>query len=238
MKSIDNNITTLRLLKYLFSIFLVLLVIHLVLQYINTVHLNQTYGPFYELTNRFDFDDEMSIPTWYAQFLFIVLSASSALLAFLEKNKPSKNIWILLSISTLAGSIDEVSAVHESILQAIHLTLFDVNSPTLLANAWVVVTPLVVGAIVFFLYKVLKLLPRRTVQLFALSAFLYLSGAVAVDIASSALIESSAFVEQGLIVALEESLEILGQLTLFYALASYIEITHKSKISRVLQRLV
>lgn len=228
---------SLRLTKILTVIFLFLLVVHLVLQYINTVYLDSTFGPFYELTNRFDFDDELSIPTWYAQFLFLLVSGCSFLLAYLERYKATKIFWLLLATAALIGSIDEVSAIHESVLQVLHLMFFDIDTPTLQANAWLFVAPVVILALLVFLYKIAKHLPTKTVLLLASSTGIYIIGAIGVDIASSAVVESTPFIEQGVMVALEESLEIVGLILLFYTITSYTEENYRQQILKSLQAL-
>lgn len=211
--------------------------IHLVLQYINIEVRNEEFGSFYELTNRFDFDDESSVPTWVSQFIFLLLGASAFLLAYLEKQRLKKLMWSLIGVVSMLGSLDEVAALHENILQAIHLSFFKDAESTLLANAWVIVLPFVIAAAAVFMYVAVSLFPKKTIRLFAVAATVYLTGAVCIDIIASADTMWSSFVSQGLLVAAEELLELIGLSIGLYATIDYLESKYSKKIQRATKEL-
>ncbi len=236
MKSLKNTVSK-KILFWLVVSIAIFTTIHLTLQYINTEYFNLSYGNFYEVTNRFDFDDEASIPTWFAQALFLLLAMLAGLTSYLEKNKRSRWVWTTLSVLAVLGSVDEVSTVHESGLQSIHLLFFNENAPTLLANAWVVIVPLVLIIATLFLYFSYKVLPKPTVKLFVIGAVVYISGAVGVDIITSTLLESTAFIEQGVFVAIEEVSELIGLTIMVFATSSYLESNYGKRISRSISAL-
>lgn len=225
-----------RLLTTSLSILLSLIAIHLVLQFVSVVLFDEKHLIFFELSNRFDFADEMSIPTWFSQALFLVASSLAFLLAYLERSKAARKIWKVLAIVMLLGSVDEVAAIHESILQVIHISLFEDNPPTLLANAWVIIIPIILVFALAVLYKMYANLPRQVVRVLIAAFSVYFIGAVIVELISSISTERS-FFEQGILAAVEESLEVLGLIMVVFALARYIETRHSDKIGHMLEGL-
>jgi len=214
---------------------------HLMLQYLNLNYFNQESGVFFELTNRFDFDDEASVPTWISQLLFLLISASAGLLVVLEKIKPRKILWGIVSIVALIGSLDEVATLHENVLQSLHLLSFDESSPTILANAWLFIVPFLLIATVVFVAKATTLLPKRTIRLIVIAATVYLIGAVVTDIVTSSAIadsNSSTFMTEGVLVAIEELLELIGLSIMLYATVDYTERKFSGKLKRAKKELV
>lgn len=235
--SASKNTISKKVLIILLSIISVLAVLHLSLQYINIVHLNETYGPFYELTNRLDFDDESSIPTWFQQLLFLVITFGSGLIAYMQTEKAKRNFWILISILAILGSLDEVASIHENILQNLHTLFFDDSTPTLLANAWVIIVPFLLIAALIFVIKAYLVMPRRTLRLFIIGGVTFFIGSVLVDIMTSSGDSTQAFLNQGIMVSIEEILELLGLTVVVYAITEYIEKYHKTQIKNSLSAL-
>lgn len=226
------------LLRYLIITVAVFTVIHLTLQYININYLNEQPGNFHELSNRFDFDDEASIPTWFSQLLFLGLAFFAALIAYIErKKKQSYWVWVSVAVIATLGSIDEVSTVHESGLQGLHLIFFNENTPTILANAWIVILPAVLAFFLLFAYKANKVLPSRTLKLFILAVAIYLSGAVGVDILTSSLESLDLFIKQGVFVSIEEAMELLGLSLAIFATTDYLSTHYSRKVSTAVHQL-
>ncbi len=223
---------------YLVLATLTLLCVHLVLQFINITYFSEQPGNFHELTNRFDFDDEASIPTWFSQLLFLILASLAGVTAYIERKK-KKSYWVWLTIAIVAtlGSIDEVSTVHESGLQGIHLIFFDENTPTLLANAWIVILPVVLTFCVIFAFRASKVLPQKTLKLFILAVGIYLTGAVGVDIVTSSVTIESLYVKHGLLVALEEAMELIGLSLAIYTTAEYLRANYANKFKGIKKQL-
>ncbi len=239
MKKLLKNISlSKKLLVILFLGILLLSVIHVVLQYININVRNEEFGSFFELTNRFDFDDESSIPTWVSQFLFLLISASAILAAYLEKLKTKKVMWLLIAITALMGSIDEVATLHENILQFLHVLFFDESNATAFANAWVIIIPFVLTFALLFTIKAIKVLPKKTLQLLVIAMVIYITGAVFVDILTSSDTGLTGFKSQGLLVGLEELLELIGLSITLYAIVNYIEVNYSQKIIRAKKELL
>lgn len=211
-------------------------VVHLLLQYLNLNVFNQQNGQIYELSNRFDLDDESSVPTWFSQALFLVISASAFLAAYLEKLRPKRLIWLGIALVTLVFSIDEIATLHEFTLQTIHVLLFGDSGPTGAANAWLVVLPFVGAAGLWLLWQMHIHLPRRTMLLFALAGTVFVVGAVGVDIITSTTARES-FLNQGVMVAIEESFELVASIVVLYAVLGYLETAHGKRLSTAWSRL-
>lgn len=232
----ENKKYSRKLLFWLLGIILVLTVIHVALQYLNLEVYNEKNGPIFELSNRFDFDDEASIMTWLSQFQLLILSALCALAFYVEKFKVVKRLWLVLSAIAFAFSIDETATLHEFILQRIHVAFFQDAKPTLLSNSWVIVLPLILFIAVLLGRLMFKYLPRRTILLMSIGGVVFISGAVVVDLLTSG-IPGSLFVTQGIFVAVEEASEMVGVAIATYAAASYLEQIHRHKISKTLKQL-
>lgn len=215
---------------------LLLVAIHLVLQYLNLNVYGQQNGQIYELSNRFDLDDESSVPTWLSQALFLFVGVSAALVAYLETKRPRRLIWLTIAIGALVFSIDEVATLHEFTLQTVHVLFFGDSDPTGSANAWLLIMPFIGLAGLWFLWKVALHFPRRTMMLFAGAGAVFLFGAVAVDIIASTAARDS-FLNQGIMVAIEESFELGASLVILYTVLNYLETTHQTRLAAAWSRL-
>jgi len=237
-KVLENVPVSKRILLWSCIVVVLLGVIHLTLQYVNINLLNEEFGPFFELTNRFDFDDEASIPTWVSQFIFLLIGFGSLFLVYVEKNRAKKAIWSTLTAIAFVGSLDEVATLHENVLQSIHLLFFDESASTVLANAWIIIIPFVVIAGALFTYKAFALLPKRTLQLLISAFVIYIVGAVMIDIITSSETTRTGFATQGVLVAIEELLELIGLIIALYAVTEYIERKYSKKLARAKKELL
>jgi hypothetical protein len=214
-----------------------LFAVHLILQYLNLEVYDEKAGQFFELTNRFDLDDESSFPTWVSQFMLIIISLGAGLAAYIEKKVSVRRVWAIVSAVALLGSIDEVSTLHESILQAIHVLFFKDSDSSGLANAWVIITPVVLFIVAIFIYSAIKVLPNRTIKLFIYALVPYLLGSIVIDLLTVSDLATTGFFDQGLMVGIEEALEILGLSIGIYAVADYLETHHKKRITESINHL-
>lgn len=215
-----------RLLRLLLMAIGLIVVVHLVLQYLNFVAYGQQNGQIYELSNRFDLDDEASVPTWFSQVLFLLAGVGSFLAAAVQTERAQRRLWLLLGVLGIWLSVDEVAALHEYALQTIHVLAYQDSSPTMQFNAWWLVAPVLAAAASWLLWHIVRLLPRRTTMLFAAGGALFLVGAVAVDVLANTAARET-FLNQGILVALEEGMELVGCATVLYAIVDYLERTHR-----------
>lgn len=225
-----------RILHTLLFALLTLVVLHLTLQFLNLNIYYQQNGQVYELSNRFDFDDEASLPTWFSQLTLLFVGASAALAAYLQPKPPVRRMWRVIAVVGVVMSIDEVATLHERLLQALHVLFFKDAASGGLTNAWLLVIPLVLIAGGTMIWAGIRHLPKRTLMLFVLSGIFFLLGAIGIDLLTS-IVERENFLSQGILVAAEESLELLGVILAIYAIADYIERQHYSSIEGALRQL-
>lgn len=212
------------------------MVAHLLLQYLNLEVFYQQNGLVYELSNRFDLDDEASVATWFSQALFLAISICAALAAYLSSRAAVRRLWQFIAVLGLLISVDEVAGLHEFVLQSLHNIFFRDSAPTITNNAWLLVTPFILAAVMWFIWKTAKLLPRRTIMLFSVGIFTFLIGAVFFD-ALASIVDRETFWNQGIFIAIEETLELLGNVIVLYAIADYIESQHGPRLKSALSRL-
>jgi hypothetical protein len=225
-----------RIFKILASATLLILFMHLLLQYLNLEIFHQQNGPIYELSNRFDLDDESSVPTWFSQGLFLSIGFLALLAAYLSPKVAVRRLWLLIGSIGLIFSIDEIATLHEFVLQMLHVLFFQEASPTNSDNAWLIVAPFVLIAALIFARKIWSLLPRRTVVLLIAGGGVFLIGAIAVDLMIS-IGARETFLNQGILVAIEETLELFGTIVVVYAVLDYLETTHRKALMNAREQL-
>lgn len=226
-----KKLTPSRILAILLSASFVLVALHLTFQYLNLA-LDEKHGLVFEVSNRFDMDDEQSIPTWFVQVILFLISLSALFTAILSQNTRIKRIWYVLSIGGLAGSVNEIAGVHELVLQNLHVSVYGLSTPTLTQNAWLLIIPPVALACGLFFREFSKFIPRRTYIFTVFGAILYFSGTIGVEIASNGALKST-FLYQGILVALEETLELIGSCVILYAIIDNLYVNHFEKLKKL-----
>jgi hypothetical protein len=235
-KRVAGKSYALRCLGLLAGTIFVLLCLHLLLQYLNLEVFKEKQGQIFELSNRLDFDDESSIPTWFSQIIFLAIGAGSLLAGYLQTDKPRQRLWRIVGVIAVLVSIDEIIAIHEYALQSLHLLFFSDSAPKAFANAWWLILPFVLAGAGWLLYKLIRLFPPSTVWLLATGGALFLAGAVGVDILAISVPKAS-FLSQGILVAVEETLEMAGGAIILYAVMNYLEIYHSEKLHKAAREL-
>lgn len=212
-----------KVLTWLLIVGGILLALHLVFQYLN-LSFDQKQGQVYEISNRLDMDDEVSVPTWFSQFLLISIALAAWLASRFEAHTGRRKAWRLIALIGLLFSIDEVGGAHEFVLQSAHLIYYGEVAPTSVLNAWWLILPVVAVAATWLLWWLWRILPKRTVWLFMLAGAIYLAGAIGFEVGGIDFNKAS-FGYQGLAIGVEEGLEMLGAIVALYAIIDYME-TH------------
>ncbi len=225
-----------RILGILGGATLLIIIAHLVLQYLNLEVFYQQQGQIYELSNRFDLDDESSVPTWFSQFTMLGISVLALLTAYFQSDRGKQRLWGLIATIGLIMSIDEVATLHEYFLQTLHVLFFKDASSGLLANAWVVVAPFVLLIAGLIAWKMYIYLPKRTLLLFITAGVTFMTGAVVIDLITS-VSPREMFLNQGIYVAIEESFELFANVLVIYTIADYLETNYYDAISGSLKKL-
>lgn len=225
-----------RVLVTLLAIITVLISVHLLFQHLNLNIYHELHGRVFEISNRVDFDDEASLPTWVSQFILLSIGLLSFLAAYLQTVKGSRIIWGIIGAIGVSLSIDEVAALHELLLQTVHLAVFSEARPTVSSNAWFVLLPFIVVIGLLLLVQAIKHIPRAVLMIMIVGSFIYMSGAIFIDVLTNAS-NANNFYEKGILVAVEESFEMIGSTIILYAVISYIESNYGSKIKTAFSRL-
>lgn len=218
-----------RLLDVLLITAAAIIGLHLLLQYLNLEVYHQQNGQIYELSNRFDLDDESSVPTWLAQALFLGIAAAAWMASTLETRKKPRRLWRVIAFTGLIFSVDEVAGLHERVLQTVHVMFFQDSSPTQSDNAWLVLAPLLLALASWLGWTMWRTFPRRTFVIFAAAGFTFVGGAIVVDLLTTTSPRET-FLNQGVMVALEEGMELFGAAVALFATADYLEVRFGTRL--------
>lgn len=170
-----------------------------------------------------DFDQERNLPTLFSTFLF-ALNASLLVVVWRAARRADKSqkAWLYLACIFVFLSLDENLSLHEELNEPFRLALN--TSGGFLQYAWVIPYTLAVAAIAVFIFPMVRRLAPGIRKLFLLSAGLYLSGALGMEMTSAhyrgnmEMVEAETDVVYRIIISCEESLEIAGLIMLVYAL--------------------
>lgn len=181
-----------------------------------------------------DVDMELNFPTYYSMLLLIMASSLLALIALFEFRSRSRDrfFWALLAAGFLFMSFDEIVAAHEKLVEPMR-GLIGSQEFGMFYYAWVVPGILLVLTLAAVFLKFWLRLPRRTRTLFALSAALFLGGAIGVELIGGWYAEQygKTVITYKLITTFEESLELAGCVLFVYSL-----VDHLAKFGRVEMR--
>jgi hypothetical protein len=172
----------------------------------------------------FNFDTEGNLPTWFSSVLFL---ASAGLLAVIAAWKRAEDdafarYWKALACVFLFLAVDEATSVHER-LNDVGVLQRTLSPSGGLYYPWVAVYATLIVLAALFLGRFMKSLPRRTRTGFLVAAFLYLGGAVGLEMVGAAHDERFGRGDLGYasISTLEETLEMAGALVFIFALLAY-----------------
>lgn len=181
------------------------------------------HGNLFGIVRLFNVDKEGNIPTWYAS---ISLLACSVLLAIIAQAQPKETTpnskdWSALAAVFLFLSIDESARLHELLILPLRTSL---GTRGILYFAWVIPYGLLVAFLGLRFLKFLTQLPTKTRRSFFLAAFLYLGGALGMEMIAG---QYTTFYGQdnltyALLTTIEEALEMSGVLVFIYALLVYL----------------
>lgn len=193
-------------------------VLHVALQY---TRYELGHGQLLGFIDRFDVDNEASFPTWFQQMLLFGGSGLFLYVALCKQKikQAAWGYWAALSAVFLYLSIDEGSMVHEMFIP-IGRSLAGPNLPRFLGSAWVLFGLPVVLVFVAVFARWLWRLPRKTAVGLIAAGAVYVSGTLGMEMINAAGIYSP-FVYHGVLVAIEELLEMSGIILLIYTLLQY-----------------
>jgi hypothetical protein len=178
-----------------------------------------------DITLLFDFNLEGNLPTWFS---VLILAFASVLLFVIYAYKKINNIkpaiyWLVLALIFVFLSIDESTQIHEELANVVRPKLGNHDAGGLLYWAWVVPYSIFVIAVVAYFLRFVLNLPPLTRNLFFISGFMYITGALGLEF-----LEGYFFKLYGLdhiynriLYCVEELLEMGGVTVFIYALLNY-----------------
>jgi len=176
IKSIDISVEPARVGRWLVAVFALLLLAHAG-GLLMTYRFDHDY--VYGLVPLFNITLEGNIPTFFASGLFVTGGALFLLLWRLnEQGSSERRVWLILGVIFFYLAVDEFAAIHERLIVPVRE---EFNTGGLLFFAWIIPYSIAVLALALWVAPTLWRLGGRFRLLFGLSAGVFLSGAVGVE---------------------------------------------------------
>lgn len=210
------NLNPGKILKILFVMIVILLVCHIIGVYYKTVigdgFISYSFEPLFNL------DYEVTVPSHLSSLLLLTAALILASIANDPNTKSFRKHWWLLAIVFVYLSFDEFCAIHEILNMPVRNRI-DLEEWMYHFASFI---PIVILLAVFSLFfiKFFLSLPREVKINFGISAFLFLSGALGMEILGA--IYKQTFFYQ-VVMPIEEVLEMTGVSFFIYSLLIYKE---------------
>ena len=217
------------------QVWMILLVTAVWLIAAHVVSLQLTY--LYAHPHQFGFerllalDREQNLASWYSSLILLLGALLLTLIWSLSRRRgdPLSRYWLGLGVIFFCIAIDESATIHETVVgRLLVTTLPTVTTSGYRLYPWVLTGGGFVGLVGLVYLRFLARLPSVTRWGLSLSGVLYVTGALGMDVLEEN-VESTAGRETlryGLLVAVEESLEMVGVLILLYVLWRYLVSTY------------
>lgn len=170
-------------------------------------------------------DAEQNLPTFFSILLLLIATALLAIIALFKKVQGASYAvyWAILSVGFLLMAVDEATSIHEKLHEPMSRLLGD-DRPAVFYFAWVVPAIVFVFVAGLFFLKFLLRLPAKTRFLFFLAGFLYVGGAIVLELIGSLFAFTYGLRSWTLIVSyhVEECLEMAGVIIFIFALLRYL----------------
>ncbi len=172
-----------------------------------------------------DFDYEGNLPALYSSLALFLATCLLALITT-KKNRdiaPYRSHWRVLTMIFTWLMLDEALGLHEELGDFVEsLELFEAEG--FLYFAWVVPYGCLLAIFCFSYLKFTLSLPSKTRLLFILSGFIFIFGAVGIEVVSAREADQhgSSTILYSVLYTIEELFEMLGIVLFIYALLDYI----------------
>lgn len=193
------------------------------------------------IVRAFDMDAEASIPTWFNMMLLVGIAVLLGATAIATEKGHARRWWWLLAVAFAYLSLDEGSALHESLMYVTRNALGITGGP--LWYAWVIPVGLALVIAAPFAVRFVWSLPISTRRLIIVAALLYIGGAIGIEVVSAtagAEVEALTRDENDPLVwtlaCFEESLELSGLVVMTIAVMQHLR-DHALRGRRIALRL-
>ncbi len=231
-----SNFKINRILKFLFVFIVLAVTLHILMQFVLLIA-NTDNRVVNDIANRLSLDKELSFPTWVNSMLAFCGAILTGLVGRNHSSRAKRNTWFLIAIICFLISLDEVVALHELLLQALHLLAnFGEGYQSWLANAWLLVLPFIFGGVYLLIRMIHNNLPKDTFINLTIAIAVYLFGALVVEYITSPFDKSSIYYNFGAVV-IEETLEMVGVWLIIKATAVHIH-KHEKVLSKKIEDIL
>jgi hypothetical protein len=174
--------------------------------------------------NLFNLDREINYPSWYSSFTLLFCAILLGIIASAKKKQGDRYFghWKVLGFMYVFFSLDEILSLHEILIindlrKALHLG-------GIFYFIWVIPGAIFVAVTALAYLKFLLHLPRKTRDFFLLAGSIYVGGALGMEMVGGYYADAlgQRNLMYGLMVSVEEILEMVGVIVFIYALLSYI----------------
>ena len=182
--------------------------------------------------NRFlNVGSEKSLPTWYSSIALLFCALLLGIIAQFKKHAKDAfaKHWSLLAIIFALLSLDEIATIHELASIPMREAL---GATGVFYFAWVIPAGVLVILLGLFFLRFVQHLDKKTRILFIVSGFVFLSGAIAIEMLAASLYEDyqaglRSVIAYEKVTELEEFFEMGGIVLFIYTLLAYIRKTFK-----------
>jgi len=195
------------LLKILFGAIIASALLHIIWQLIVGPWDPLRFDLLMDIAMRFGLDNELSVPTWLVSAM--ALATSGVLWLIGRHTTASKLLWYVLAALFAVIAIDETAALHELVVQGVHVGVGLGDQQTFTSNAWLLLAPLIFAAGIWLVVWLHRSLPSKTFWRIAIALGVYVGGAFFVEYLSIQIDKADLMYRIGLVV-LEETMEMLG----------------------------
>jgi hypothetical protein len=173
------------------------------------------------LAQKFDLDQENNVPTWFSTIcLFLCAIALSVIALAQRRRKGLSAYWFGLAATFVALSMDEAASFHELLVDPMR-KLFDAGG--LFFFAWVIPGGLFTLGYLLICWRFLGRLPAETRRNFLVAGFVFCAGCLGMEMIGGRYVALHGIdLNYGLLVVLEEGLEMAGEILFLRALLAYL----------------
>ena len=234
MKNVEESLENI---PKIFSISMVIIIlvhiVFLVLKYV----FGFEDGLVYRLSFHFHLDGEQNIPAWFSTLILLNCSLLLYIIYRISKDVKPDKFWLLLSVIFLCLSMDEMNSLHERLIGPLREAL---NLSGYFYFAWIVVGMAFVLVVGLISIPFLKTLPPKAALHFIVAGFIYILGAIGMEMIGGQEAYLVALSDQGgnmqnrgplysFIITVEETLEMSGIVFFNYVLIRYIKFQGSSE---------
>jgi hypothetical protein len=191
-------------------------------------------------TQFFNLGEEGNFPTFFSALILLLASLICFYIHYAEQTylKRTRKHWMILASAFLFLSFDEAIQIHEQSMVVVHYLM--PKLPAMFASAWVIPYAIIAVLAALYFLKFIISLPSRTRNLFIVAGFVFVTGALLLEVLEAILNEK--YGTQNFlflsVITLQETMEMIGVTIFIYGLLDYIATYHQELKIKVKSRSV